>query len=216
VALVLLPFAIYQFITSRDFRRRVLRDLIIGMSVYLVVYGLLRNQLLGVLSALQPSAASDQTQLSEAARVVAFENQLPEWSVLVVSLVLVALLVLGVWLVWRRWHPAVDIAQQVAQQAQQAVAQLRAGDDVKDVVMRCYVDMCRAVDARRGLQRHVAMTPREFEMRLTGAGLPAESVQRLTRLFESVRYGAKSPGWQEQNEAIACLAAIAHAAGRAP
>jgi len=214
--LVLLPFAIYRFVTSRDFRRRVLRSLVAGLLVYLVVYVFLRNQLLGALNGLQPLAASDPAQPAEAARIVAFENQLPEWSGLVVSLALAVLIVLGVWLMWRRRRPATDTLQQVAREAQQAMAYLRAGDGVADVVTRCYVDMCRAVDKQRGLHRSAAMTPREFEMRLTAAGLPVAAVQRLTRLFESVRYGARSPGGREQGEAMACLAAIARAAGRAP
>ena len=52
------------------------------------------------------------------------------------------------------------------------------------------------------------MTTREFEDSLTRAGVPAESVRELTRLFEAVRYGWSSPGPEEGERAIRCLEAI--------
>ena len=39
-------------------------------------------------------------------------------------------------------------------------------------------------------------------------------VKKLTRLFESVRYGAASPSREEEQEAIACLSAIVKAYGQ--
>ncbi len=57
------------------------------------------------------------------------------------------------------------------------------------------------------------MTPREFAERLQMTGLPAESVLRLTRLFESVRYGAHQSSQKEINEAVACLNSILSACG---
>jgi hypothetical protein len=55
------------------------------------------------------------------------------------------------------------------------------------------------------------MTPREFVRSLTAMGLPELAVQRLTRLFEDVRYGARVTGDQEEGEAIASLTAIVDA-----
>jgi hypothetical protein len=52
------------------------------------------------------------------------------------------------------------------------------------------------------------MTPREFEARLATAGLREDHIQRLTRLFEAVRYGTQSPGKREEREAVDCLTAI--------
>ena len=57
------------------------------------------------------------------------------------------------------------------------------------------------------------MTPREFEQYLAKSGLRTEDIQRLTRLFESVRYGDKSPGKREEKEAVDCLNAIVRAYG---
>jgi hypothetical protein len=57
------------------------------------------------------------------------------------------------------------------------------------------------------------MTPSEFAARLEQAGLPAEPVQRLTRLFEKVRYGGLRSTPTEAEEAVACLRDILHACG---
>ena len=74
--------------------------------------------------------------------------------------------------------------------------------------MRCYYDMVRVLNEERGITRPRAMTPREFEERLRELGIPDEPVRRLTRLFEEVRYGAKTPGESEEEQAIFCLNAI--------
>jgi hypothetical protein len=42
--------------------------------------------------------------------------------------------------------------------------------------------------------------------------LPFTHIQQLTRLFESVRYGAKTPDETQENLAVECLQAIVHAA----
>jgi len=71
--------------------------------------------------------------------------------------------------------------------------------------------MARIVREQRGISRDSAKTTTEFAADLEGAGLPGEDVRRLTRLFESVRYGAKLTGEDEEREAVAALTAIARA-----
>ena len=73
--------------------------------------------------------------------------------------------------------------------------------------------MGEVVSARRGLQRADATTPREFAERLERAGLPADAVKRLTRLFEAVRYGSRLSDQSDVNEAVACLNSILQACG---
>ena len=73
--------------------------------------------------------------------------------------------------------------------------------------------MSEVVSRTRGLSRQEAMTPTEFAFRLKRAGLPGDSVQRLTHLFESVRYGARKPAKNEINEAVSCLNVILHYCG---
>jgi hypothetical protein len=64
------------------------------------------------------------------------------------------------------------------------------------------------LSSQRGIGRDVSLTPREFEQRLTAAGLADRHVRRLTRLFERVRYSPHPPGAAEEREAQECLQSI--------
>ncbi len=102
--------------------------------------------------------------------------------------------------------------EELALSAEATAASLRAGYSLADAVLRCYADMCAIVRLERGLSRAQGMTPREFELALQRAGLPGPSLQRLTRLFEQVRYGGEQMSERDRREAVACLEAVAAAA----
>ncbi len=101
----------------------------------------------------------------------------------------------------------------IANIAQASLDDIASGRDLGDVIILSYARMSEVVSAKRGLQRPLATTPREFAERLEIAGLPADAVNRLTRLFESVRYGTRKSDPSDINEAVACLASILHACG---
>jgi hypothetical protein len=214
--LALTPLAVIMlivFIVSPHSRKRLIRIVLYAALAYLLIYLWTRSgQGIG-LNPDDPFAAGDAAQASPQP-APEFDGQPPEWLVLAVSLSLVALAGVAGWLLWRRTHPPAGPLERVAQQAQQAIDALRSGGDVTDIVTRCYVDMSYALFVQRGVRRGAATTPREFEQRLENLGLPAEPVRRLTRLFEGVRYGSKTPGEREQNEALSCLTAILQASGR--
>ncbi|MBV6396170.1 MAG: hypothetical protein HFACDABA_01763 [Anaerolineales bacterium] len=108
-----------------------------------------------------------------------------------------------------RTRPQADAAlDEIASAARQSLDELSAGEKWEDAIVRCYARMSDSVSRRRGLHRDSAMTPDEFASHLTRSGLPADPVRRLTRLFESVRYGARSAGDRERDEASACLSDI--------
>jgi hypothetical protein len=144
----------------------------------------------------------------------------PSWMIwgatVILAMFVAAGLVAGGWFIWRYTHPPVGALQQLAQEAQSALDALRAGADPKDTVLRCYLEMSRVLRSQRGIVRQQAMTPREFEGLLEQAGLPNQQVRQLTRLFESVRYGARMPAGYEERQAIDCLAAIVAACGSSP
>lgn len=104
--------------------------------------------------------------------------------------------------------PAEASLDDIAAAARQSLDEMSSGSDWEDAIVRCYARMSEAVSRRRGLYRDSAMTPDEFASHLTRSGLPADSVRRLTRLFESVRYGARSAGDRERDEASDCLTDI--------
>lgn len=128
------------------------------------------------------------------------------------AFLLLALLAVLVYAMWRRRRPAFVPSERIGQEAAAALDELRSGADFRNVILRCYADMCRVIDEHQGLHRQEAMTPREFEASLLAAGLPSGPVERLTRLFETVRYGARQPRPEEEAIAISCLTDIAAAA----
>ena len=96
----------------------------------------------------------------------------------------------------------------LAESAQTALDTLHGGGDLKNIILRCYFEMCRILIEQRSLHREQSMTPHEFEQSLIANGLPGEPVQILTRLFEEVRYGVKQAGQPEEYMAESSLRAI--------
>lgn len=146
----------------------------------------------------------------------AFIANPPQWFVIMVSILIIALPLALIWFVWYRLaRPKRESPlEQLAREAQHALENLQAGSDLKDTVKRCYLEMNQTLRNQRGLHRQQAMTPREFERYLAESGLRNEHIQRLTRLFESVRYGFKPPGQRAEREAMDCLRAIVRAYGK--
>jgi hypothetical protein len=214
--LVAFGAAVVYVLVSREARKKLLLRL---LPLLLLVAALLvsRQRPQAV-----PQIAPQPTTIVEVvetpaplAPAVEFDATPPRWLVWSTSAAIALAVTLGVgvlvWLLWpRNGHPASPL-QELAHQAQAAMEGLESGADLRDTILRCYFEMARTVSQARGVDRWAAMTPREFERRLVEAGLPPSPVQRLTRLFEQVRYGAKTAGAAEEQEALACLASIAHA-----
>jgi len=134
-----------------------------------------------------------------------------EWLVTVVGIGLALVLASGIgfifWILSRRL-PSSGLPEILSQEAQTALDALEAGADYQDVIIRCYAEMSRLLQVKRGLERQRAMTPAEFERSLIRIGFPQEPVQILTRLFEEVRYGRNRPNEGRQEMAVASLTAI--------
>jgi hypothetical protein len=96
--------------------------------------------------------------------------------------------------------------------ADEAVDAIQSGENIRDTVIRCYIQMTQVLAKERNTRREEAMTPHEFEqVLLKKLKLPETPVRRLTSLFEAVRYGDYHPGKREEMEAIDSLTAIAAA-----
>lgn len=134
-----------------------------------------------------------------------------------VAVVCTGLVLIIAWLLYTRYRPAIQPPlTQLATQAQAALDALYAGEDVRDVVLRCYFEMARVLDESQGLRRAETMTPREFAARLTAWGLPAEPVHTLTGLFEEARYGSHPADDAMVQQAITALERIVAAVERLP
>jgi type II secretory pathway component PulM len=213
-----LVFALIFAIVSPRYRKLLLRTFI-TMLLLLFAFSLLRPiQPDTIIEDEEETAQMDEAVLGQNAgdspETPDFVSDPPHWFMMVVNVVVALLLAAAFWLLWRFMRARDDDTQTLlVQQAEIALSDLTAGGDLKDVIMRCYASMSQVLYQSRNIQRDEAMTPREFEIHLAEIGLQDRHIQRLTRLFESVRYGASSPGELAQREALDCLRAIARAWG---
>jgi len=222
LALALLPILIIWLIVSPEARKALLKQLLRLLPILIILY-LAINRLRGILGTATeitfqgPASPADGSAVSSPTDTFAANPS--QWLVLVASLgvaLLLTILVVGIaWSVWWRHRRPRHPLERLAQEAQNALDALWAGGDLKNVVIRCYLEMNRIVSEQRGIRRDQAMTPREFEHYLEEKGLPGEPVRQLTRLFEEVRYGTLIPGENEKRKAVASLAAIVEVCGGA-
>jgi hypothetical protein len=161
---------------------------------------------------LSDEGALNASDMAYPAPLAVFDVRPPQWiawvTIFVLVIFLTALTGLIIWLIWRRTHPKEPPLARIAREAQQALADLQAGVDLKNVVIRCYYEMGRVISEERGIRRNAAMTPQEFAIELERRGLPGGPVRQLTGLFENVRYGNKTPGVLEEQMATSSLTAI--------
>ena len=141
----------------------------------------------------------------------------PTFSYLI-SFGFVLLWLVVLWFLYRGWkrYQLLNTRKpldEIAKIARSSLDDLSSGRNSSDVIINCYLRMSDVVSSRRQLQREIAMTPHEFALRLEQAGLPGDAVNRLTRLFEGVRYGDRKTGPKDINEAVTCLKTILHYCG---
>ena len=137
-------------------------------------------------------------------------------------LISVAVILLTIGLLWLfgrgfsslRTRPAKGLSlEDIAAVARSSLHDLSTGRDWEDTILQCYARMTEVVSRRRGYHRDPGMTPSEFASDLERSGLPSDAVRRLTRLFESVRYGARTSVARENAEAADCLREVLHYCG---
>jgi hypothetical protein len=144
--------------------------------------------------------------------------QASSWMAYLVSFGIVALMILVAWklnALWREMNVPVTVSpiQKLAGIARKSLHDLSSGRDSTDVIMDCYYRMSDVVLDKKHIDRGTSMTPSEFAAQLEQAGLPSDAVHRLTRLFESVRYGGHKSDPAAANEAVTCLTTIVHYCG---
>jgi hypothetical protein len=213
LALVVLPFYILFSLFTKEGRRKLLMDAILLIGFYLLANLMARstNDLTPRESQISELPAIPAT--AEPGPLATFIPRIIPWLDYAVILGLAALLTVTVaivlWGLQTRQKPTAEgPLKKIEQEAQQAVEAIQAGEGIRDVVIRSYIQMGRILQEERGIQRERAMTPHEFLEILTRKGLPEKPVRDLTRLFEEVRYGDQSPGQAEESQAVASLTAI--------
>lgn len=219
--LISLLFLLVGLLLSPELRKRILRMLLRTALTALTIFYLLRNYGDRFLLLLQPFGAKPQlpNETADALPRPAFQPPQisPTFSYLVsFAFALLALLLL--WGMYRGWkkYVALNTHQplgEIARIARSSLQDLSSGRESSDVIINCYLRMSDVVADKRKLQREIAMTPQEFAVRLERAGLPGDAVRRLTRLFETVRYGDRRSAPKDVNEAVNCLNTILHYCG---
>ena len=150
-----------------------------------------------------------------------FDRNVPEsslhpfsaWLSFGLSFLLILTIILIVGLLWK--HPIIhkNVLKEISRFTEEAIEELQGGGDYKDVILRCYSEMCQVLYKNKGLKRSRHMTAREFERKLISSGLPPIPVQKLTVLFEGARYGNTHANLEQQTQAIDCLKEIREACG---
>ena len=133
------------------------------------------------------------------------------WLAAITFMLVIGLLVM---MIFRQPAQPSEAKDRLVQQAKNAMQALRAGDDLRSVILRCYVEMMKTLQEERGIERSHEMTTREFQDWLEFNGLPPLPVQNLTALFEKVRYGQDPLGESDEKLAQASLREIVQFAER--
>jgi hypothetical protein len=212
IALALVIVIIFMVVTAEG-RKMLVYTLLVLLLLAIVL--LLRERIPGPSgSTATPVREAGETPIAPAVDVVA---EPPSWLILGAGLGL-ALVICGVTAVvstrlWRRTRRPARLSPlpELAEEARQALANLQAGFDLRDTIIRCYHEMGQTLQRHRGIRRSPAMTPEEFARSLMAVDLPQGDVWRITQLFERVRYGQHLPGKEEEAEAIASLSSIVQA-----
>jgi hypothetical protein len=127
---------------------------------------------------------------------------------ILIQLVIIGI-VLGIGLlaftVVKRWPSSKSIEDELLQEAEQAVNALKAGADLRNVILRCYFQMTRSLQEEQGIERDYTMTVQEFERWLGNLGFPSIPLRQLTSLFEKVRYGKQQTSNNDEQIAMDSL-----------
>ena len=218
--LFVLMFVLIGLLLSPEMRKRLIRT---AVRVALTYWGLyiLFNRYREVLAQIglnlaPPSNLSAQTN-GELPPVFTPPSSI-SWLSYLVSFAVAVLLIGLAWKlnsIWRELNtPVSDLSmKKLAKIARSSLHDLSAGRDSSDVILNCYYRMSDVISDKKNIERRASMTPNEFAARLEQAGLPADAVKKLTRLFESVRYGGHRSDSTSVNEAVACLTTILHYCG---
>ena len=166
---LLIPLIVVLAIVFPEFRKRILRRLISSVLLLVSLYALmrLRPDIFGIAEEIQIPEQAAQVEQMAPIPIDELVTEPPQWLTPVATLCLAlhfAALLIGIaarFLSRRTRRPAGPL-EQLAQEAEEAIGQLRAGSDLKNTVIRCYAEMARVLAERRGIRRQQSMTTREF------------------------------------------------------
>ena len=214
-ALVLawLVFLVIGAIFSRRLRRSLLITSAIALAIFVALLWVKPPEKVPLEGAEASGGYLFPEQMGDRIQVEIPQTPPPNWAVIltavgaaVIAAGVAALLIVKIWPAFHHRRSDALLAE-LAKRAQDAADRIRAGADLGDAVRRCYKEMSELLCTRANVTDVVVLTPREFAEALRARGMQDEYVDRLTAIFEQVRYGGR-PGTAFADEAIACLDAI--------
>lgn len=218
LAVVVLPVAVYMFVTGREEERPTLparKNWMKALFFSMIVVSVVAVFLLRYLHNHHGAHDNPVSQLASLARhstgtpgAVRFD-----WGpVIVVGILAAVALVAAAWFVLERRHVRTRTEQQpgveLALALERTIADLRAEPDPRKAVIAAYAQMERAL-AEAGLPRTPAEAPREYLGRvLPEIGASMTSVERLTELFERAKFSPHAIDPAMKEEAIDALESL--------
>lgn len=214
----------FIFLTPASLRRRLVYAVValVGIAALIVLLVWLAGAtVLGVPPTPTPAPLTPTTELLETSVPETEEPVIetasftppPRWVGTVITAGSGLLLIAGaLFILWRRQtqisESRLSPLLQLAREARLAIDALQGGENVREVILRCYFEMVYVLDETRGIRRVETVTPREFAVQLAALGLPAAPITTLTELFEAVRYGTGPADAEAAKRAITSLTAI--------
>ena len=132
------------------------------------------------------------------------QAETPWWSYVLV--VLLAALIAGGVVLYRRKMIADDLLKDAAEVFAYTAELLAAGDAIREAIFTCYQDLCGLLQ-QRGFLRRDFETVREFEFAVRQAlqGVSEDALTALDNTFEMARYSREEMGAQHQDVALQAL-----------
>jgi hypothetical protein len=214
--IILLCIHIVISLFDEEGRKRLMADVFLIGFVLLIISLLPNNRWLPepVENETPPVEIIDQTDLSDNGDAPpVFEANAQPW-MLTLTIVAIAAGLTAVTFFVLKYLPKKTSdkhkpLQDFADSAQAALEEIETTSQAfSDVVVRCYAEMSQTLQAEKGISRSQAMTTDEFKEQLVLRGFPARPVERLTKLFEQIRYGRQSLRENEKQIAIESLREI--------
>ena len=95
-----------------------------------------------------------------------------------------------------------DVKDMVSQALDKTVDDLYSGKDIRSTIMRCYQQMCLALEDT-GVSNAEFMTPREFtKLAIAKLDISRNTLKEMTKLFEEARYSVHELGDDMRNRAL--------------
>jgi hypothetical protein len=216
--LVILAVLVFVFgmIFSRNFRRDFLQRVVAaGMTlVFMILFVVLLMQRAEIASSDAgaepyavdaPASAAAPPEEGDSSRGVALALALLSTAAVLTGAAWIVTRLLG--RKQRRRRPSPDVLEEIAEVARTASRRLHDGDPLSRVVLDCYQEMSLLLAREENTPFDDYLTPREFSQRLRSRGMDSAHAQRLTQIFEMVRYGGRSDP-RLAAEAMECLTSV--------